>query len=233
MATEVNITPYDILLATVSAQLFRSAQIADTCRDFLRPSLIWTARSLQVEPSLHCIDLCKGSYGAAIEGVSLISFGLVRPAILSLRAHYELSLQFLYYRDHPVEWRNVTAYRSQPNLPGVNKKYLRDFYPYYEKRIGRLSKVKESSVDDCYEVLSGVAHGTALDSISSATEPKDLVESKTVVSSAAAIFQSVGETLFDTHVAAWESNWVSLPEIAKELLERRFKDKNPKGELEL
>lgn len=188
---------------------------------------------MQVEPSLDCISLCRGSYGAAIEAVSLVSFGLVRPAILSLRAHYELSLQFLYYRDHPVEWRSVAAYRSQPNLPAANKKYLREYYPLFEKRVVRLSKVMESGIDDCYEVLSGVAHGTALDSISSATEPKDLVESAKVVKSAAAIFQSVGETLFDTHVASWESNWVSLPDLAKELLERRFKDKNPKKELDL
>jgi len=216
----------------VSSQIDTSAPYANMCLEKLRPSLVWTARHMESGAFPDCKFLLKGSYGAAVEAVSLVSFGLVRPAILSLRSHYELSLQFLFYKDHPVELRNVKAYRTQPNLPGVNKKYLKDNFPKFEDRFKKLAKVKTRTDDDCYSVLSGIAHGTAINSISSATKPNELIESANTVSQSVNVFRDVGENLCDIHVSCFENNWLSLPEPTKQSLTARFVDNNPSSELD-
>jgi hypothetical protein len=229
----MNAQKYSTFADKVTAQIGTSAPIAETCLANLRPSLIWTARHLDEDQSQDCSVLLKGAYGAAVEAVSLVSFGLIRPAILSLRSHYELSLQYLFYKDHPVEWRNVRTFRTQPNLPSINKKFLRDNYSGFEDRFKLLLKVKVRPSEDCYEILSGVAHGTAINSISSATSPEQLIETEQTVSQAPPIFQSVGEQLSDIQVACFESNWLSLPEDTQTDLNTRFGDKNPRTELNL
>ncbi|GBQ46864.1 hypothetical protein [Acetobacter ghanensis] len=203
---------------------------ADECLEMLKPSLTWIAMYLRVSPS-ECDILLKGCYGSAVESISLISCGLVRPAILSLRSHYELSLQYLYYKDHPVEWRNVKCFKSQPSLPGVIKKYLRENFPDFEYRLKKLSEAKESISQECYDILSGIAHGTALNSISTATKPKELIENEATVRQSYGVFLNVGETLSDIHLACHESNWLSIPPPIQQKLKERFGNKNPKEEL--
>jgi len=217
----------------VEARIDTNASYADQCMDNLRPSLIWMATHLESDPPLPCDVLLRGCYGAAVEAVSLLSFGLVRPAVLSLRSHYELSLQYLYYKDHSVEWRSVMEYRSQPSLPATIKKYLKDNFPKFEKRFNKLSRVRTRKDEDCYQILSGIAHGTAINSISSATEPADLIEAEEIVCQAVDVFHEVGENTCDIHVASFEGNWISLPEGIKKDLKARFGEKRPRKELEL
>jgi len=222
---------YSEFCQTVASQISASAPKADVCIDHLRQSLTWTVMSLNTENHEDCMLLLNGCYGAALEAVTLLSFGLVRPAILSLRSHYELSLMFLYYKDHPVEWRNTKLYRARPKLPGDIKKYLRENYASFEGRWGSLCKVKEREIDDCYDVLSGVAHGAALNSISSATKPKELIESQETIQQSVSIFMAVGESINDIYVACFEGSWISLPDDAKSELVKRFGTKNPVQEL--
>ena len=220
-------------VGAVETRIETNASYADQCMDNLRLSLVWTATYLEGDPPLPCDVLLKGCYGAAVEAVSLLSFGLVRPAVLSLRSHYELSLQYLYYKDHPIEWRNVIEYRSQPSLPGTIKKYLKDNFPNFERRFNKLSRVRTRKDEDCYHVLSGIAHGTAINSISSATQPVDLIEAEEVVCRAVDVFHEVGENSRDIYVASFEGNWISLPDGIKNDLKARFGKKRPSKELEL
>ena len=219
----------DLVISRISV----NSSYADKCMVNIRPSLVWTAKQMEGGAPEPCELLLKGCYGAAVEAISLVSFGLVRPAVLSLRSHYELTLQYLFYKDHPVEWRNVKEFRSEPKLPGVNKKYLRDNFPKFEGRFKKLLNVKNRSTSDCYEVLSGIAHGTAINSISSATNPVDLVETEQVISQSVTVFHDVGEYLCDIYVSSFESNWLSLPELTRKLLATRFGEKNPRIELDL
>ncbi|UWR33524.1 hypothetical protein K3759_00050 [Sulfitobacter sp. W027] len=224
---------YESFAAMVSGQVKANTPSANKCKHHMTLSLTWAALHLADSDSQHCDLLLKGAYGTAVEAVSLLAIGLVRPAILSLRAHYELSLQFLYYKDHPVEWRGVTDFRNQPNLPGVNKKYLKDFYPEFEKRFKTLVAHRNRRNEDCYAVLSGVAHGTAIHSITSATAPEELVEDITTVRAAVNVFQDAAEHISDINLSCFQGNWISLPEAIKDDLTKRFKDKQPAAELDL
>ncbi len=229
----MTLADYNAFAAAVAAQVGANTETADECKEHLRLSLTWTAKNLKSTQHQHCKLLLRGSYGTAVEAVSLLSFGLVRPAVLSLRAHYELSLQFLFYKDHPVEWEGVMSFRKQPNLPRANKKYLKEFYPDFDSRLNTLLATKSREHDDCYDVLSGIAHGTAIHSITSATKPEELVEKKNIVDSAKNVFSDVAETISDINVACFESNWLSLPNLVQENLTNRFEGKTPASELNM
>ena len=114
-------TDYQEVCDAISEKFKYTAPSANECRSHLKSSLSW-AELLRGDDKSDCELLLNGGYGAAVESVTLISFGFVRPAILSLRAYYELSLMYLYYKDHPVEWRNTTDFRARPKLPGEVKK---------------------------------------------------------------------------------------------------------------
>ncbi len=219
-------------VAAVESEIATNALHVDKCMDNLRLSLVWTTREMESGTPGHCDVLLKGCYGAAVEAVSLVSFGLVRPAILSLRSYFELSLQYTYYKDHPVEWRSVIEYRIQPILPATIKRYLRDNFSKFEKRFNKLSAVRTRSNEDCYHILSGVAHGAVVNSISSAVEPVELMEREEIVSQVVRIFHEVGEHVSDIYVAGYQSNWLSLPDGAKDDLSKRFGKNGPKKELE-
>ena len=228
----MNTDKFKDFVRVVENRITSNSAYANRCMNNLRPSLVWTGRLIDSSVSLPCDVLPKGCYGAAVEAVSLVSFGLIRPAILSLRSYYELSLQYLYYRDHPIEWRSVSEFRQQPILPSVAKRYLRDNFPKFESRFKALLKVKSRTNDDCYQVLSGIAHATAINSISTATQPADLVESKEVVAQTVDIFRDVGEHTSDIYIAGFEGNWISLPEEIKTDLRMRFGSRTPRDELE-
>lgn len=227
----MSFSSYTDLCETIRSQIPQSAPVANACLDHLRQSLVWTAGHIGSDEYSECDIILKGCYGAAVEAVSLISFGLVRPAVLSLRSHYELTLMFLFYKDHPVEFENVKNYRSRPKLPGEVKKYLKDNYPKFEMRWSKLSNVRKRRDDDCYEVLSGIAHGTALASLSGACVPSELVEPSNIVAQSEEVFFSVGECISDIFVSCNEGNWFSLPSDVTQHMEVRFGDKRANKEL--
>lgn len=211
----------------VSAQEVANAAISEQAKEHLRLSLSWSAMHLGDPTTGHCDILLRGVYGTAVEAVSLLSFGLVRPAILSLRSHYELNLQFLFYKDHPVEWSAVQSFRDQPNLPGANKKYLSNYCPGFDDRFKKLVACKKRENDDCYAVLSGIAHGTAVNSITTAVQPSDLVEPAHVIEAATNVFLEVSEHVSDIYLSCYESNWLSVPPIVRTSLEERMGEKSP------
>lgn len=216
----------DNLLAEVGAKLPQNLSVAEKCRKALSPSMVWVGELLVADRDQDYAVLLRGSYGSALEAVSLVAFGMIRPAVLSLRSHYELSLQSLYYRDHPVEWNSVLAYRSQPLLPGNIKKYLKENFPNFEQRMSVLKSNTNRSYQDCYNVLSGVAHGTAVNSISSAMVPMDLIESKLVVEQSIPVFESVGECVSDIFLSCYQSNWLSVPNSVRQSIALRLDGSN-------
>jgi hypothetical protein len=49
--------------------------------------------------------LLDAAQATAIEAACCLSVALVRPAVFSIRAQLELTLAWIYFDDHPVEWR--------------------------------------------------------------------------------------------------------------------------------
>ncbi len=233
MEVEVSGAASQRLGELVSTQEVSNSAITNQVKEHLRLSLSWSAMQLGNVSSRHCDILLKGAYGTALEAVSLLSFGLVRPAILSLRSHYELNLQFLYYKDHPVEWSAVQSFRDQPNLPAINKKYLANYYPGFDSRFKKLLACKTRENDDCYTVLSGIAHGTAINSITTAMVPAQLIETANVVASASSVFLEVSEHVSDIYLSCYSNNWLSVPSLVRSSVSTRMEGKSPPDVLQM
>lgn len=224
---------FDDLIANIQSSALDFIPLADRSSDGLRPSLAWAGHYLGVSGDDPSVILLKAAYGSAVESVSLTAFGMVRPAMLALRSHYELSLQYLFFKDHPKELKSLLEFRSQGPLPSVVKRYLKEYAPNFELRLGKLSKVARRKFSDPYGVLSGVAHGNALNSISVASVPHELVEEKQYVEQSLDIFKAVGESLADYYLSEFDANWLSVPELVRDRVTERFGGKNPASELML
>ena len=224
-------TKYDDLQALIHSNLAEFAPVADKCLDELHLSMTWIGHYLACDADNPALLLAEGAYGAAVECVSLTAFGLARPATLALRSHYELSLQYLFYREHPREWKTVTSFMGQGVLPGVVKRYLKDNYIQYDERVSKLEKKKSRGLSDVYGTLSGVAHGYAVNSISKAQNPAQLVSSTDAVTSLISLCYDTSELLSDVFLSAFDSNWMSVPQHVRDSVSTRFGGTNPAGEL--
>ena len=222
---------FEVLHAEMGDTLAKSDLVLEKSANNLKLSVIWINKFRDECGGNDCALLIDGSIGALIEAVSLLSMGLAGPSMLSARAYYERSLQFLYYKDHPVEWRSVVNYRSQPVLPGQVKKYLKDNFLNFEVRLKKLEQNSRRIHKDIYSVLSGVAHGTALNSISSAKHPSEIIETEAALEECCSALYSLAESISDIYISQFHGNWLSLPEEAKINLLLRFDPGTIKEEL--
>lgn len=219
------------LIDRISTSLTELAPVAVEASQKLKLSMAWVGHCLNSAEGAKSDIILKGAYGCAVESVSLASFGLLRPAMLSLRSHYELCLQYLYFKDHPRELQSFLDFRVQGPLPGVVKKFLKEHSPCFESRLTKLTKVRRRTIEDAYGILSGVAHGNALNSISSATHPADLVEEKEIVKQSIAIYEGVSEMISDIFLSDFASNWMSVPQIVQLDVAERMCAASPPNEL--
>ena len=224
-------SPYTTLVEKISSSLVQLEPIAEQAGEGISLSLSWVGHYLYFDASSSSAMILRGAYGCALESVTLTALGLVRPASLALRSHYELCLQYLYLKDHPREMNSLLQYRWQAPLPGAVQKYLREHSPHFEQRIQKLDACRSRSMDDVYGVLSGVAHGYALNSIPSGDQPVDLVRDIETARQCLPVFQSTGEALSDCFLSDFSSNWMSVPPTVRDNVERRMLNKSPVVEL--
>ncbi|MEO9462829.1 MAG: hypothetical protein ABJ063_12120 [Marinomonas sp.] len=222
---------YTLLAEEVTKKTSDLEETANSAASELKLSMTWVGHYHNLASDAPATIVLKGAYGCAVESISLLSFGLLRPAILSLRSHFELSLQYLYLRDHPRELQSWQDYRWQAPLPGALKKYLREHCPYFEGRLAKLQKVRCRDQEEIYGLLSAVAHGNAINSISLASQPIELVEKDSELAKSIKVFGAVSEFISDYYVSEFSNNWLSLPTEVQANLTERFDAKLPNKEL--
>jgi hypothetical protein len=54
-----------------------------------------------------CDSLLDGTIACLREATACLALGLVRPAIFAIRTQLELTLAWIYYNDHHIEWNGV------------------------------------------------------------------------------------------------------------------------------
>jgi hypothetical protein len=223
MAAKPKLSAYEELAELVRANLPSTLNVAQACEEALQPSLEWIGHYLSIEKSVEAKRLLEASYSAGVEAVSLVAFGIARAAVFSCRGHYEFYLMYLYYKDHPVELNAALSYRDSLKLPGELKKYFRTYSQSYEMRWKELTKTrKKNGEDDVYDVLSGVVHGGALESLPAASSPIEVTANIDILKQFPELMEGVAEYLSDTSVATYETNWMSLPEKIRGRLVKRF-----------
>lgn len=216
---------YDDLDGAISSERSKKLQIASECEASFVLSRSWLHK-FRIENSSPIADsLIDGAFCASIEVVSTAYLGLMRPAIFSLRAHYELLYAWIYYKDHPVEWQSFVNGLDQGRLPGAIDKYTATNFPIQDHRWKVLSSKTQRSIPDPYAVLSAFVHGTQRKSVPTAKKPSDIVYPIPVLAQLPSFVSAVSENISDVLVSCFQSNWESLPAEIQSQLDARLERK--------
>lgn len=167
--------------------------------------------------------LLDGTASAIREAVACVALGLVRPALNSLRLQIDLTLGWLYFKDHPVEWARVQTTGDGFKLKTDLLKYMGESYDRFSARFAILRECKTRTQDDPYRLLSAHVHGQSQYVLPQVQLPADIVASVQAQDEALQLQQECAEFINDILWAVYAARWASLPGDLLSALDRRFK----------
>lgn len=167
-------------------------------------------------------DLILAVGSSLREVAGSLSLGIIRPALFSLRSQIDLVLTWIYFKDHPVEWRYVNTSGEGFKMKKDLISYLALYHECYGTRFGILKSVSLRSEDEPYRFLSAHIHGQSVAVLSNANNLSDLVRPILECNECVKAVYEVTEYLNDVLLAVYTDNWMSLPEEIRIAAESRF-----------
>jgi hypothetical protein len=153
-----------------------------------------------------------------------LAFGLVRSALFALRNKIDLALSWCYFKDHPVEWRNVNQTGEGFKLKQEILKYLGAHIPDFSRRFAILLDIATRKESEPYRLLSAHIHGQSSLVLPNFDSLSDLVSEPDICNECESVVAEVDEYLNDLFLAIFAKNWVALPEVVRVAAENRFKN---------
>lgn len=212
-------------LISIDRDLKEREKVLEKAGDSLKLSLAWLEYFLKYYDDRDIKILVEGANSAAIESFTLFAFGFLRPSALSLRLYYELFHQFLYYKDHNLEWTAARDFRAQAKLPKEVRNTFVNFHATFDKRMNRLLKKRRRINENPYNVLSPIAHGSAYATLTAVSQPVDIVCQTSKLEDCVFIFSEVDEYLSDICASSFDANILSLPIAVRDDLDERLEGK--------
>jgi hypothetical protein len=159
------------------------------------------------------------------ETAACLSLGLVRPALFSLRSEIDLLLAWLFFKDHPVEWRLVNRTGEGFWMKKEILEYLAGHYIGSKQRLSLLKQIKKRKEDEPYRLLSAHVHGQSEAVLPIVADLKDSISSAHDVIAATAVCFEVSEYISDVLLSVYSADWQALPiEITASVLGRFASD---------
>src|SRR3569833_453107 len=215
------LTPYHDLLMKVQNGAAGNQKVAKDAEVSIALSEAWLARYQSDYTANHAIRLIEAAHSASVEVVSAVSLGLARPAVFSLRSHFELFMMFLFYRDHPIEFAAAANDVEYMKLPGEITKYLKKYFLDFDKRLAILDKTKLRPPDSGYSRLSEIVHGSSKTAAPKANIPADVCFNTIDLQPLVRLVADVAEELSDIAIACHLGNYMSLPSDIQKSLDAR------------
>lgn len=208
----------------------RSLAIAEEGEKSAHQLMLWLhyLRTTQLTGNADC--LIDATANAIREAISCLALGLVRPALNSLRLQIDLSLSWIYFKDHPVEWQRVQETGDGFKLKKELLKYYGDSFPKYSNRIGILNDIATRPVKDPYRLLSAHIHGQSESTLPTTKEPKDIVGTVSAQDEVILLQAACSEYISDILWSLFADRWASLPLALSEKLGPRFKTMKQKND---
>ena len=200
----------------------------DRCRgvrDEAQVLLDWLNYLRQSETTKVADALLDGVQGAVVETVGCLALGLVRPALSSLRAQIDMTLAWLYFKDHKVEWNHLRDSGKGFQTKAQVLSYLGDHWPRFKTRYQLLAQQRTRKEEDPYRLLSAHIHGQT-----DFTTPKvgplvRLVANAKLSEECVGLQHDVAEYIGDILLALYGDSWASLPERVADGLSKRLNGK--------
>ncbi|MCC5051995.1 hypothetical protein [Xanthomonas campestris] len=169
-------------------------------------------------------SLLIGAGAAAREAAACVSLGLVRPALNSLRAQIDLNMAWLYFKDHPIEWKFIQATGDNFKLKKDLLEYFRIWSPSFGQRWGILTERSTRPPPDPYRILSAHMHGQSEHVIPVVEKPADLVAPASLRTDAVTLQEACSEYISDLFWCLFADEYQSIPTDLQEALVQRFKN---------
>lgn len=131
------------------------------------------------------------------EAAALSALGLVRPVLFSLRAQADLMLSWIYFKDHPVEYRLLCRTGDGFVLKKEAIKYFADNHFSFSEKFGVLNGCAERKEPDVYRLLSAHVHSQSPFVVAEVKNLKDIVRSRKLVGQCCLLQKDVSEYLSD------------------------------------
>lgn len=159
--------------------------------------------------------LLAASKQALLDAGATWAAGLNRGAVAALRSVIETGIAWIYYKDHPVEFKQVMQHRENMMLPKAVQNYAASVRDSTDKAYKELSKKSTRDADYYYSTVSSYVHGHP----SFALVVNDLAEMTVSVPPAAGFLQMSGysdEFISDVYLSYYIDSWGSVPKIVQE-----------------
>ena len=134
-----------------------------------------------------------------------------------------MSLAWLYFKDHPVEWQRVQDTGDGFKLKSDILKYLSETVEKYKTRFGLLRDCTTRTVEDPFRLLSAHMHGQSELILPEVQELKDIVATTQTQDDAVKLQAECGEFINDVFWSVFADRWASVPTDLRTRLDARFK----------
>lgn len=201
------------LTSAVKKHLTKSGeQLSQDAYSAALPLLTWVDYLSKSEATGICDDFLSGVKATVAETSGCLAMGLVRPAIFSMRGQIDTVLCWLYFKDHPIEWRRVEERGDGFVLKGAVIAYLCEYFPSFSPRFSLLSAAKVRKLDDPYGVLSAHIHSQVPSVMPTVGSLATLVRPLKTCNQCLDFQKEVTEYLSDVLMAVFADKWASLPD---------------------
>lgn len=166
--------------------------------------------------------LIDGASSSIRESAACLAMGLVRPALFSLRTQIDLILAWLYFKDHPIEWRTVNEFGEGFKLKREILDYLSEHYKGFSSRFTVLKEVASRKTDDPYRLLSAHVHAQSVPALPVATNLVDVVRDEALCIECTVMAREVCEYTSDLLSCVYGSKWAAIPTTIRTTIETRL-----------
>ena len=174
--------------------------------------------------SKHVADeLLTAVRSAVIEATCCLSLGLVRPAIYSIRLQIELSLAWIFFNDHPIEWNHTKGVIADFPMRAQNLKYLSNFSARYSTRFKLLEDRSTRLIKDPYALLSTHVHGTTTKAMPFYEDIEAFVSGKKAIQECISLQLYTTEYLSDVMASWYAEHWHDFPKSIRDFIVERLK----------
>lgn len=167
-------------------------------------------------------SLLDGVESSIREAAGVLSLGLVRQTLFSLRGQIDLLLAWLYFKDHAIEWSHVNQTADGFKLKKELLQYLDQHFLKFGSRIATLREIATRKEPDPYRLLSAHVHAQSDPVLPDVAELKDLVRPVTDCDECALVAFEVAEFLNDVLLAVFLPSWASFPMEVRTAANARF-----------
>jgi hypothetical protein len=184
--------------------------------------LAWLHYLRASSPKTEASVLLDGAQAAVIEVVGCLALGLVRPAVFSLRAQADMALSWLYFKDHPVEWRALQLTGEHYQMKTSVWNYLNSYVPRFKERFKLLADDRARQVEDPYKALSAHVHGQGPGTIPVVGDLENLVGTLSKCRECVEAQKDVAEYLNDIFLSCMAQKWPDLPPTIRDQTKKRL-----------